>query len=110
MNNEQWINEKQKNRMRTKVEQKNKWKSNNKLNKRTMAINNTRYDWHINTMHNINKSRVSLLKRLKCDCLALHRVKKYPCDYGTNNCNPIWQGINSEISYATEGFRVYLKK
>ncbi len=27
----------------------------------------TRFNWHMNTMHNINKSRVSLLKRLKCD-------------------------------------------
>ncbi len=26
-------------------------------------------------MHNINKSRVSLLSRLKCDRPALHRVK-----------------------------------
>ncbi len=41
---------------------------------------------------------------------ALHRVKKYPSDYGTNNYNPILPGINSEISHATEGPCAYLKK
>jgi hypothetical protein len=35
---------------------------------------------------------------------------KYPCDYGTNNYNPIWPGINSEISHNTEGFCAYVKK
>jgi hypothetical protein len=35
---------------------------------------------------------------------------KYPCDYGTNNYNSIWPGINSDISHATEGFCAYLKK
>ncbi len=24
---------------------------------------------------------------------------KYPCDYETDNCNPIWPGVNNEISY-----------
>ncbi len=41
---------------------------------------------------------------------ALHRVKKYPRDYGTDNYNPIWPGINSEISHVTEGPCAYLKK
>ncbi len=35
---------------------------------------------------------------------------KYPCDYGTNNCNPIRPGIKSETIQATEGFCPYLKK
>jgi hypothetical protein len=34
---------------------------------------------------------------------------KYPCDYGTNNYNPIWPGIYREIFHATEGFCAYLK-
>ncbi len=68
--------------------------------------NNTRFNWYMNTMHNINKSRVSLLKRLKCDRPGIAQSqKKYPCDYGTNNYNPIWPGINGEIPHATEGFR-----
>jgi hypothetical protein len=28
---------------------------------------------------------------------------KYPCDYGTDNCNPICPGINGETSYANDG-------
>ncbi len=42
--------------------------------------------------------------------LVFHRGKKYPCDYGTNNYNPIWPGIKGEIIQATEGFCAYLKK
>jgi hypothetical protein len=62
--------------MRTKVEQKNECKKlNNEQNKLTTIIkssNNNKiihniHNWHMNTMHNINKSQVSLLKRLKCD-------------------------------------------
>ncbi len=34
---------------------------------------------------------------------SIAQSKKYPCDYGTDNYNPIWSGINSEISYVTEG-------
>jgi hypothetical protein len=41
---------------------------------------------------------------------VLHRVKKYPWDYGTNNYNPIWLGIKSEVIQTTEGFCAYLKK
>ncbi len=32
------------------------------------------------------------------------------CDCRTNNYNPVWPGINSEISHATEGLCAYLKK
>jgi hypothetical protein len=48
--------------------------------------------------------------RLKCDCPGIAQGQKYPCDYGTNSYNPISLGIKSEISHATEGFCVYLKK
>ncbi len=41
---------------------------------------------------------------------ALDRVEKYPCDYGTDNYDPIWQGINSEIFHVNEGLCAYLKK
>jgi hypothetical protein len=34
----------------------------------------------------------------------------YPCDYKINNDNPIWLGISSEISHASEGPCAYLKK
>ncbi len=34
---------------------------------------------------------------------------KHLCDCGTNNYIPIWLGIKSEISHATEGFCAYLK-
>ncbi len=39
-------------------------------------------------------------------CIGL----KYLCDYGTNNCNPIWPSIKSEIIQAAEGFCAYPKK
>jgi hypothetical protein len=61
-------------------------------------------------MQNINKSRVSLLSMLKCDRPSIAQGYKYLCDYGTNNFNPIWPGIKSEIIQATEGFCPYLKK
>ncbi len=61
-------------------------------------------------MHSINKSRVSLLNMLKCDRPDIAQGSKYPYDYGTNNYNPIWPGIKSEIIQATEGFCAYLKK
>ncbi len=32
-------------------------------------------------------------------CIGL----KYPCDYGTDNCNPVCPGINGETSYANDG-------
>ncbi len=57
-------------------------------------------------MHNKNKSWVSLLNRLECDCPSIAQVKKYPCVYGTNNYNPIWPGIKGEIIQATEGVPV----
>jgi hypothetical protein len=76
--------------MKTKVEQKINKKSNNEQNKRTIIINLHDYNWHMNTMHNINKSGVSLLKTgLNVTFQTLHRVEKYPCDYGTDNYNPI---------------------
>ncbi len=104
-------NEIQKNYMKTKVERKMNGKSNNKQNKRTTIINTTRCNWHMSTMPNMNKSRVFLLRiGWNVTVQALHRVKKYPCDYGTNNYDSIWLGINSEISYATESLFVYLKK
>ncbi len=34
---------------------------------------------------------------------------KYLCDYKTNNYNPIWMGINIEISHPTKGLCAYLK-
>jgi hypothetical protein len=33
--------------------------------------------------------------------------KKYSCDYGTDNYNPICPGINGETSYANEGLFAY---
>jgi hypothetical protein len=96
--------EKQKNPMKTKVEQKINEKSNNEQNNKS-----TQYNWHMNTMHNINKSRVSLLNTgWNVTVQALHRVKKYTCDYGTDNYNPIWPDINSEISHVNEGLCAYL--
>jgi hypothetical protein len=55
-------NEKQTNQMKTKVEQK----MNGKVVQRTKKTNNNNkyytIKWYISTMHNINKSRASLLK------------------------------------------------
>jgi hypothetical protein len=36
-------------------------------------------------------------------CIGL----KYPCDYGTDNYNPICPDINDETSYATESLASY---
>ncbi len=38
------------------------------------------------------------------------KIERELRDYETNKYNPIWPGINSEISYATEGFCAHLKK
>jgi hypothetical protein len=100
---------KQKNRMEPKVEQKMNEKLNNEQNKRTTKINTTRYNWHMSTMNNIITS-VFIEIGWNVTVQALHRVKKYPCEYRTNNYNPILPGINSEISHATEGPCAYLKK
>jgi hypothetical protein len=55
-------------------------------------------------MHNIYIMSIFLLKQIEMwpswYCIGL----KYPCDYGTNNCNPIWPSIKSETIQATEGF------
>ncbi len=71
-------------------------------------------------MHDITGTWILCTTEINHECLywkswnvtfqALHRVKKYPCDYGTNNYNPIWPGINSEIYHAAEGPCAYLKK
>jgi hypothetical protein len=63
----------------------------------------------MNIMYNINKSRVTLLIRLKSYHPDIAELK-YSCDYGTNNYNPICPDINSELSHATEGPCAYLKK
>ncbi len=47
---------------------------------------------------------------LKCDRSGIAQDLKYLYDYGTNNYNPIWPGIKSEIIQATEGSCAYLKK
>ncbi len=88
----------------------------NKINERLETnkraqINKSRImdNWYKH-MHNINKSRISLLKQVEMwpswSCIEL----KYLCDYGTNNCNPIWPGIKSETIQATEDFCACLKK
>jgi hypothetical protein len=46
---------------------------------------------------------------LNVTILVLHRLK-YPCDYRTNNCNPIRPGSKGKTIQATEGFCAYLKK
>jgi hypothetical protein len=53
---------KQKKRIKKRVEQKMNKKSNKEQSKRTSIINTTRCNWHMSTIHNINKSQVSLLK------------------------------------------------
>jgi hypothetical protein len=110
-NNEQWkVKESNENKSQTKDEQNSK-KVEQQLNKSNNNNKLTRYNWHMSTMHNINKSRVSLLKQVEMwpsrHCTEL---KKYPCDYGTDDYNPIWPGINSEISHGNEGLCAYLKK
>jgi hypothetical protein len=35
---------------------------------------------------------------------------KFPCDYGTNNYNPICPGINNETPHANEGLCAYPAK
>jgi hypothetical protein len=72
--------------------------------------NNNEYIWHKHNMHKINNSRVSLLKQVEMWPSRYCTELKYLYDYGTNNYDPIWQGIKSEISHATEDFRAYLKK
>jgi hypothetical protein len=61
----EWKQRIEKNKSRTK----NKWKSNDQKKKLTTIIrtsnnneNNARFNWHMNVMHNINKSRVSLFE------------------------------------------------
>jgi hypothetical protein len=54
-------------------------------------------------MHNINKSRASLLKQVEMWLFSIAQSLKYPFDYGTDNYNPICPGINSETSHANEG-------
>ncbi len=61
------------------------------------------------TMHNINKPSV-FIKQVEMWPSRYCTQLKYPCDYGTNNYNPIWLVIKSKISHATEGFCAYLKK
>ncbi len=48
----------------------NENQTTNKINEqeqqnRATIINNTRHNWHMNIMHNINKSRVTLLKKVE---------------------------------------------
>jgi hypothetical protein len=66
-------------------------------------------NWH-KYLYNIYIMSTLLLKQvemwLSWYCIGL----KYPCDYGTNNCNPIRLGIKGETIQATEGFCAYLKK
>ncbi len=98
---EQWSmnNEKAKklneNKSRTKDEQ-------TRMKLKNQKKNYTIY-WHTSIMHNTINHECLYWNRLKCDHSSLHRVQKYPCDYGTDNYNPIWPGINSETSQATEG-------
>ncbi len=61
-------------------------------------------------MHNINKSRVSLLNRMKCDRPSIAQGKNILAITELLNYNPILPSIKSEIIQATEGFCAYLKK
>ncbi len=58
-------------------------------------------------MHNINKSRVSLLKQVAMWPSWIAELLKYPCDYRTDHYNPTCPGINSETSHANEGLCAY---
>ncbi len=78
-------------------------KTNNKSNNNN---NKTRNNWQMSIIHNINHECFFYKQAEMClsdTCIGL----KYPCDYGTDNYNPLCPGINSETSYANEGLFSY---
>ncbi len=74
-NNENWIGwSSWTDKSRTKESNKSWTKGIKQQNKRA-TIKIIYNNWQTSIMHNINKSRVSLLSRSKCDRPALYRVK-----------------------------------
>ncbi len=60
-------------------------------------------------MHTINIITSVFIKQVEMWPSRYCTGLNFLCDYGTNNYNPIWPSIKSEISHATEGFCAYLK-
>jgi hypothetical protein len=80
------------------IEWNTEQKSNKRwITKRTVITGNEHY-----SQHKINHECLCWMGWKKIwpsnTCIGL----KYPCDYGTDNCNPICPGINGETSFANE--------